>query len=476
MATADSERPLVGGKYQLLGRLGAGGMGEVWEARHEITGRRVAVKLLRLGATTRRDEASKRFLREAQAIGRVEHPHVVEVLDAGIDPARKAPYIVQSLLRGVSLRGYLKAHGRLTAEEAARVVAPILRGLGAAHVAGIVHRDVKPSNVILCRQPDDPLDAVVPKLIDFGISKLEDEPEGDTLSTLTASGVALGTVGYMAPEQIEGRELDGRADLWSVGVMLFEMVAGRRPFDGASTAQTLVRSLTVEAPSLRSFDLPLPPAFPDVVARALATSPAHRFLSALEMLDALASAVGEPLREGAVVLPGASVASAAPRSEIDDPHPPTAETAPARVATPTSAELPPSRMRTPALAVAGIAAIAIGGAAGLAWRPGGADDPTTPGTVAAEVAGPPSRDAGAPWSGHAAGPSAALRDGPGERPDAGAGDAPDAGAGEAPVVRTRGASRDGGRGARTRDDEPTRDDADEGPRVGANGSVILGAD
>jgi serine/threonine protein kinase len=325
---------LVGEKYELLGRLGAGGMGEVWEARHHVTGRRVAVKLLRAD-TRRRDEAAKRFLREAQAIGRLEHPHVVEVLDAGIDPATKAPYIVQALLRGVSLRRYLRTRTRLEPLEAASVVAPVLRGLSAAHVAGIVHRDIKPSNVILCRQPDDALDAVTPKIIDFGISKLEEGEETDsTLSTLTASGVALGTIGYMAPEQAEGRaDVDGRADLWAAGVMLFEMVAGRRPFDGSSTAQTLLRIVSQDAPPLDALGLEVSRGFVDVVVRALARKPTDRFLSALDMLEALEGAVGTPLRSTSIVLPGASMASLLPDEDeafVPVPVSPTAETAPGR--------------------------------------------------------------------------------------------------------------------------------------------------
>jgi serine/threonine-protein kinase len=415
---AVSGRPLVGGKYALLARLGAGGMGEVWEARHAVTGRRVAVKLLRVTGP-RQQEASRRFLREAQAIGRLEHPHVVEVLDAGIDPERQTPYIVQALLRGVGLRRYLRTRRRLSALEAASIVAPILRGLAAAHVAGIVHRDIKPSNVILCRQPDDPLDVVTPKIIDFGISKLE-ENEGETLSTLTASGVALGTVGYMAPEQIESRDIDGRADLWSVGVMLFEMVAGRRPFDGGSTAQTLIRSVSGEAPSLRSFDLALPEAFPDVVARALARDPADRFLSALDMLAALAGAVGAPLKGATLELPGASDAALLPPEEADA----TPEAAETEAAPP---QAPPAPSRARSRAVFGLLAVGVAGlgiAAGLAL-----------GAARREQAGGTSTEAE---------PLAEGADASGRPIEPGAADASSG--------------------------------ADAGVRVGPNGSVILGAE
>lgn len=259
----------TGGKYELVALLGQGGMGRVFEARHVVTGRRVAVKVLKVEAS-RRTEAQRRFLREARAIGRVEDPHVVEVLDAGMDEATGAPFVVQTLLRGVSLRAYLRTLDRIEPVLAARLAAPVLRGLGAAHAAGVVHRDVRPSNVFFSRREGDAPDEVTPKAIDFGISKLADA--GDVVeppSTLTASGVVVGTVGYMAPEQAEGRDdVDGRADLWAVGVMLYEMIAGDRPFDAPSTAATLLRIVSAVAPPLDRARPDVPNALADVVMRA----------------------------------------------------------------------------------------------------------------------------------------------------------------------------------------------------------------
>ena len=472
MGAAVRGRSLVGGKYVLLGRLGAGGMGEVWEARHEVTGRRVAVKIVRVGGT-RREETTRRLLREAQAIGRVEHPHVVEVLDAGIDAERQTPYIVQSLLRGVSLRRYLRTQRRLSALEAAAVVAPVLRGLAAAHVAGIVHRDIKPSNVILCRLPDDPPDLVTPKIIDFGISKLEEgEGSDEPLSTLTASGVALGTVGYMAPEQIEGREVDGRADLWSVGVMLYEMVAGRRPFDGSSTAQTLIRSVNGEAPSLLSFGLALPAGFPAVVERALARSASERFLSALDMVEALSQAVEAPLRDAAIVLPGASAAAALPPEESDEPlRAPTAKTVagaeePAPAATRETESPPRGALRWGLLA---FGVIGVGAAVGVALGRGRRDEPpAAPGRTEAATVAAAREDAGAaPPDG---GSDAATAR------DAGLRETATEERGPAATADGEGRTAVAGRGGRGRRSEAPRGAPDAGVRVGPNGSVILGAE
>lgn len=297
----------IGGKYELVALLGEGGMGRVFEARHVVTGRRVAVKVLKVEAS-RRTEAQRRFLREARAIGRVEDPHVVEVLDAGMDEATGAPFVVQTLLRGVSLRAYLRTLDRIEPVLAARLAARVLRGLGAAHAAGVVHRDVKPSNVFLSRREGDTPDEVTPKVIDFGISKLADA--GDVVeapSTLTASGVVVGTVGYMAPEQAEGRDdVDGRADLWAVGVMLYEMISGDRPFDAPSTTATLLRIVSAAPPPLDRARPDVPKALADVVMRALQREPADRWSSAAAMLEALEHAVDEPLRASTVVLPGVS--------------------------------------------------------------------------------------------------------------------------------------------------------------------------
>ncbi|MBX7195075.1 MAG: serine/threonine protein kinase [Sandaracinaceae bacterium] len=459
---------LVGEKYELLGRLGAGGMGEVWEARHHVTGRRVAVKLLRAG-TKKREETSKRFLREAQAIGRLEHAHVVEVLDAGIDPSTRAPYIVQTLLRGVSLRRYLRTQSRLTTLEAASIVAPVLRGLGAAHVAGIVHRDIKPSNIILCRQPDDPVDTVTPKIIDFGISKLEEGDASDeTLSTLTASGVALGTVGYMAPEQAEGREdVDGRADLWAVGVMLFEMVAGRRPFDGGSTAQMLLRIVSHDAPSLAELGVgEISPGFADVVARALARRPGDRYLSALEMLEALEGAVGMPLRTSAIVLRGASAAALLPDEELLEPAPavPTAAT----VSRPGASRDQPHATKPAWIAWAAVA-IAASATVAVVVRSASSDPTST-----SPSHEPPPDDAGA-RDDTAVAPVPAAPDAAADDAwralDAGALDTtPDA---SAAPDRAHRPHEGPGRGSTARaHGEP---DA-SAPRVGTHGSVILSAD
>jgi len=269
------------GKYTLVRLLGVGGMGRVYEGVHGSIGKRAALKFIDRESVT--PEAVQRFQREAQAAGAIESAHIVEVHDVGeTDDGR--PFIVMELLRGEDLGHRLRRLGRLDVPEALRVVGQLLRGLARAHDAGIVHRDLKPDNVFLVDRDDDPSFV---KILDFGVSKIQ--RRGDpTTKTITREGVVLGTPIYMSPEQAQALpDVDPRADLWSVGAILYECLTGRPPFSGATYEQVIVTICTRDAEDVRALNPAVPAGIAQVIARALTRERDERFASAREMLDAL---------------------------------------------------------------------------------------------------------------------------------------------------------------------------------------------
>jgi tetratricopeptide (TPR) repeat protein len=221
---------LVGGKYVLLGRLGEGGVGMVFEAQNTWTTRYVAVKVLRPECAESPD-AVRRFRREARTTTQLRHPNIVDVLDMGQD-ADGTLYIVEELLHGMRQRDLLEEKRRLSPAEALDVLVPVMGALEAAHERGVLHRDLKPENVFLCRGEDG---VIAPKVIDFGISKViaaAGPPAAQMDGGSTVAGGIVGTPEYMSPEQIVGEELDARSDVWAAGVVWFEALSGRRPFTG----------------------------------------------------------------------------------------------------------------------------------------------------------------------------------------------------------------------------------------------------
>ena len=230
---------LVGAKYRLMRRIGAGGMGEVWVARNRMTGADVAVKM-GLGAAEREDSAA-RFRHEARLGAMLAHRSIVRIFDLveeGDGTAGGTLLLVMELLKGETLERYLHRRGSLPAAEAIAIVIPILSALAHAHETGIVHRDVTPANVFLAIDPDG---HITPKLLDFGIAKIPSAGASHTID-----GRVLGTPRYMAPERIRGQEgIDGRSDLFSVGVILFEMLTGACPFAASSPAASLAAVLEV---------------------------------------------------------------------------------------------------------------------------------------------------------------------------------------------------------------------------------------
>jgi len=276
-----AEGTVIGEKYRVVRRIGVGGMGAVYEAVNTWTLRKVAVKVLLPGASSRPD-VEQRFKREAQSESSLHHPNIVEVLDMGRDRETGLLFMVQEFLEGIDLHDYMGMHGPFLARDAFELMVPLMGALAMAHEKGIVHRDLKPENVFLQKGKGGER---VPKLIDFGVAKIV---KGPGLSRQTGSGQVVGTIQYMSPEQANAEPtIDARSDVWALGVMLYEMLTGILPFEG-SDANVLVVKIMRGAPT------PLADLAPDlhasvcaIVHRALRVDPNERFQSVAEMLDAV---------------------------------------------------------------------------------------------------------------------------------------------------------------------------------------------
>jgi serine/threonine-protein kinase len=279
------EGSVLAGKYRLISLLGRGGMGSVWRAQHLDLDAPVAVKLIDPAIATS-GEGLARFHREAQAAATLRSPHVVQILDRGVDGVTGQPFIVMELMEGESLASRLARQGRLTPELTARIVSHIARALGRAHEAGIVHRDLKPDNVFLIHNEDED----IAKVLDFGIAK-SDRHRLDQDSQ-TRTGAVMGTPYYMSPEQISGSKgVDFRTDLWALGVIACECLTGRRPFD-AETIGGLALKICAETPPVPSSLGPVSPDFDAWFARATARDLNLRFRSAREAADELRRVCG----------------------------------------------------------------------------------------------------------------------------------------------------------------------------------------
>jgi predicted Ser/Thr protein kinase len=274
MSPATPERPASRfriGRYVVLGRIGRGGMGMVYRALDEELEREIALKVLTLEAGLD-SETRRRFTVEAKAAAQLQHPNIVTIYELG--EARGFPFIAMELLGGVDLESQMRSGEKLLLAEKLEIVAQVCRGLAYAHERRIVHRDVKPSNVRL-------LDDGSVKIMDFGIAKL-----GGT--NLTQSGMVVGTVHYMSPEQVRGLALDGRSEVFSAGIVLQELVSGTRPFEGSTATEILYKIVHAPAPPL-----PLPPdtsagRLQHILDRALAKDVAQRYPGADAMADELA--------------------------------------------------------------------------------------------------------------------------------------------------------------------------------------------
>jgi eukaryotic-like serine/threonine-protein kinase len=272
-------------KYPLRRAIGSGGMGTVFESMNPDDGRAVAVKVL---ADDYRDDADVkgRFLEEGRTCQRLIHPNIVRVFDVA-QAEDGTPYIVMELLEGVPLSAYTRSGVRVPLTQAATILQGILAGLGAAHAQGIVHRDLKPENVVLSREQNGTFTA---KLLDFGIAKVMDAAGG--MGSKTRTGVLLGTPAYMSPEQIKNaKDVDARSDLWSAGVMLYEMLSGRVAFPAPTEYARLSAVLNATPAPLENVD-PQLARLSAFVQLAMQKDRAQRYQSALEMARALAGAMG----------------------------------------------------------------------------------------------------------------------------------------------------------------------------------------
>src|SRR5262252_6927210 len=288
------------GPYEVLAPIGAGGMGEVYRAKDPRLGREVAIKVL--PATFAHDaDRLKRFEQEAQAAGALNHPNITSVFDIGSHEG--APYIVTELLEGETLRSRLSA-GAISVRKAIDYAVQLAKGLAAAHEKGIVHRDLKPENVFLTR--DGRL-----KILDFGLAKLKSEKDESghtdmqTVSGGTQPGVVLGTMGYMAPEQVRGKTADRRSDLFAFGTILYEMLSGQRAFRGDTAADTITAILTKEPPDLSQTNQEIHPGLDRIVRHCLEKNPEERFESARDVAFDLEnlSGVSSPTLTGVRALP-----------------------------------------------------------------------------------------------------------------------------------------------------------------------------
>lgn len=354
-------------RYRLQDRIASGGMGSVYGAVDERLGRRVAVKLLR-AELAEDDRFVERFRREARAAAALAHPNIASVFDYGEDDGRR--FIVMELVDGgEDLARLLAREGALAPARAAAICAQMCDALAHAHQRGVIHRDVKPANVIVGE--DDHV-----KVTDFGIARAA----GD--STLTATGTVLGTAQYISPEQASGKPVTARSDIYAAGVVLYEMLAGEPPFTGDTPVAIALRHMSEDVPRPGSTNPAVPRALDDVVARATARDPERRFASAAEMAAALRAATGAGERGTAPLVVG----------------PPTrplgAETWPLPVAPRRAA-----RLALVALALLAAAALALAALRALGARPGG--EGRAAGTPngrqqQATAAGSPSPTSGAP--------------------------------------------------------------------------------
>jgi eukaryotic-like serine/threonine-protein kinase len=294
---------LISGRYRLIAPLGEGGMATIWRALDEQLDREVAVKLLR--EQYGNDPGfTARFKQEARAAGSLQHPNIVPVYDYGTD-TDGAQYIVMQLVEGDDLAALLRERTRLETDDAVRVAIGVASALEAAHRRGLVHRDVKPGNILITDDGEV-------KVTDFGIARAVAE------ASMTVTGTTLGSVHYFSPEQARGDEVTGASDVYSLGIVLYEMLTGRRPFEGDSAAGVALKRLSEDPPPPESF-VPVPSGLSAIVMRALQREPADRFPDAGSFAEALRAWQKDPAAAAAMaaaagVAGAAAVAAAVPPS------------------------------------------------------------------------------------------------------------------------------------------------------------------
>jgi serine/threonine-protein kinase len=363
-----TEPPNRLGKYELRGTLGRGAMGVVYDGWDPIIARRVAIKTVKVpdpGDAEAMEELA-RFRREAQAAGRLTHPNIVAVYDYG--EAEGVAYIVMEFVDGPTLKSLIEKQERMALPEIARVMDDVLAGLAFSHARGIVHRDIKPANVMLSSDGRA-------KIADFGIARIES-------SSMTQAGTVMGTPAYMSPEQFMGQTVDARTDIYSCGVLLYQLLTGERPFEGGMTA-IMHKALNTEPPKPSELSVTAPPVLDAVVTRAMATRPEGRWPNAEAFAAAIRQAIAAPAAVPAEAEAEATMVAAPAR-----PRP-----QPQAASVPEPAPTQPARKGLPLVPIAaGVVVLAALGGGAWFMLGGEAPDPA-PAQVAAATAPLPAASA-----------------------------------------------------------------------------------
>ena len=285
---------LVDGKYRLADRIGGGGMGDVYKANTGDSGCAVAIKFLH-PELTEDAELAQRFFQEARAVNRINHPNIVDVLDTGIGDF--GPYLVMEYLEGESVGTILGRMVRLSVESVVAIAIPVLEALDAAHRVGIIHRDLKPENVFIALGAERNVPVV--RLLDFGIAKVL---AATGSSPQTRTGIVFGTPDYLSPEQATGEvPLDGRSDLFAVGVLLYELLTGTRPFCAPTAVATAYRIVHSDAPTIASAGVLVDPRLEAMVRRLLQKEPDHRFATAGDVAAEMLPLASDPERRASAL-------------------------------------------------------------------------------------------------------------------------------------------------------------------------------
>ena len=374
------------GKYEVIRLIGEGGMGRVHEASDPVINRRVAIKTVSQ-AVLASPEARARFLREAQAAGQLSHPNLITIFDVGEHDG--VPYIVMELLEGEELTDTI-AKGKLSVEMKLRVMSDVCRGLAYAHAKGLVHRDIKPANIFVTTER-------LVKILDFGLAR-------GLMSDVTQTGNVVGTPSYMAPEQVRGETIDQRSDVFSAGVVLYELLSGKRPFKGDSVAATIFSVLEHEPEPLDSIDPNMNPDLARIVERALAKLPAARYQRIDDMLVDLTTitAAGE---QKTLLLPNlVQPQSIAPPPSIVQTRFQQRASAPAAQPAAVPAPAPPRSVPVRWVALAMAAVVVVAAIAVVLMRGRSSEEPAPAAAPPAQASAPP--PAKAPAAAAAAAPAA----------------------------------------------------------------------
>jgi eukaryotic-like serine/threonine-protein kinase len=394
MAGMLGEGSSIAGRYRLVELIGVGGMGSVWRAQHLTLRSDVAIKLID-PAIASNAEIAARFMREAQSAAALRSTHVVQIFDYGIEGG--VPYIAMELLQGESLRDRITRERRLQPRDIIRLVGQVARAVTKAHEKGIVHRDLKPENIFIVHEEDQE----VVKVLDFGIAKISGSSSVGNTGSQTRTGAVLGTPYYMSPEQAQGtRTIDWRADLWALGVIVFECLTGLLPFQSEALGDLIIK-ICIHPLPVPSHMTAVPPGFDAWFLRALERDPERRFQSARELVESLKLVLGttagssseppgaEPVLRG--VGTGATAAltpapAPTPTPYLGPPPPGTTQSTFGRTQQePTTA---PSRAALLVLLAAGALLFVGGGGALIAWRVGAARSAPDPSALSVEEPAP----------------------------------------------------------------------------------------